>query len=235
MVWRSVGNSHTEFARESAIDELAIAAGRDPVDLRRELLADNPRTLRALELAAERAGWGIAAARRGARAGSPAPSFLSHSAQVTEVSLDDRGRVHVDRIVFALDCGINVNPDLIRAQVEGGLLCGLSAAAWGEVVLGDGGEIVTQNFDRYPIMRMRSVPRDRGAPDRVDRAADRRRRGQRPLGRASAGERDRRAHRHPNPPAPHLQDHQDRLGEVTTCPTSTSPPAKTAPTSSPAR
>jgi isoquinoline 1-oxidoreductase beta subunit len=78
---------------------------------------------------------------------------------VTEVSLDDRGRVHVDRIVYALDCGITVNPDLIRAQVEGGLLFGLSAAAWGEAVLGDGGEIVTQNFDRYPVVRMRSVPR----------------------------------------------------------------------------
>ena len=77
---------------------------------------------------------------------------------MTEISLDDRGRVHVDRIVFALDCGRNVNPDLIRAQVEGGLLWGLSAAAWGEVVLGEGGEIVTQNFDRYPVVRMRSVP-----------------------------------------------------------------------------
>ena len=66
---------------------------------------------------------------------------------MTEISLDDRKRVHVDRIVFALDCGRNVNPDLIRAQVEGGLLWGLSAAAWGEVVLGEGGEIVTQNFD----------------------------------------------------------------------------------------
>jgi isoquinoline 1-oxidoreductase beta subunit len=85
-------------------------------------------------------------------------SFLSHSAQVTEVSLDARGRVHVDRIVYALDCGIEVNPDLIRTQVEGGLLFGLSAAAWGEVVLGEGGEIVTKNFDRYPVMRMRSVP-----------------------------------------------------------------------------
>jgi isoquinoline 1-oxidoreductase beta subunit len=61
--------------------------------------------------------------------------------------------------VFALDCGRHVNPDLIRAQVEGGLLWGLSAASWGEVVLGDGGEIVTQNFDRYPVMRMRSVPK----------------------------------------------------------------------------
>jgi isoquinoline 1-oxidoreductase beta subunit len=157
MVWRSVGNSHTEFARESAIDELAIAVGRDPVDLRRDLLADNPRTLRALERVAEVAGWGVPPAEGRAR-GVTCSSFLSHSAQVTEISLDGRGRVHVERIVFALDCGIAINPDLIRAQVEGGLLFGLSAAAWGEVVLGDGGDIVTQNFDRYPLVRMRSVP-----------------------------------------------------------------------------
>ena len=157
MVWRSVGNSHTEFARESAIDELALAAGRDPVDLRRELLADSPRTLRALELAADIAGWTTPPPEGRAR-GITCSSFLSHSANVTEVSLDARGRVQVDRIVFVLDCGITINPDLVRAQVEGGLLFGLSAAAWGEVVLGDGGEIVTQNFDRYPIVRMRSVP-----------------------------------------------------------------------------
>ncbi|HEY4828705.1 MAG TPA: molybdopterin cofactor-binding domain-containing protein, partial [Solirubrobacteraceae bacterium] len=158
MVWRSVGNSHTEFARESAIDELAIAAGHDPVDIRRALLATSPRTLRALELAAERADWGAPLPEGKAR-GVTSSGFLGHSAQVTEVSLDDRGRVHVDRIVFALDCGRNVNPDLIRAQVEGGLLWGLSAAAWGEVVLGEGGDIVTQNFDTYPVIRMRSVPR----------------------------------------------------------------------------
>jgi isoquinoline 1-oxidoreductase beta subunit len=157
MVWRSVGNSHTEFARESAIDELAIAAGRDPVDFRREFLADNPRTLAALDVAAERSGWG-ATLPDGKGRGITCSSFLSHSAQVTEVSLDDRERVHIDRIVYALDCGITVNPDLIRAQVEGGLLFGLSAAAWGEAVLGEGGEIVTQNFDRYPVVRMRSVP-----------------------------------------------------------------------------
>jgi isoquinoline 1-oxidoreductase beta subunit len=157
MVWRSVGNSHTEFARESAIDELAIAAGRDPVELRRELLAGSPRTLRVLDLAAEIADWGAPPPEGRAR-GITCSSFLSHSANVTEISLDDRERVHVDRIVFVLDCGITINPDLVRAQVEGGLLFGLSAAAWGEVVLGDGGEIVTQNFDRYPIVRMRSVP-----------------------------------------------------------------------------
>ena len=96
MVWRSVGNSHTEFAREAAIDELAIAAGRDPVDLRRDLLTDDPRTLRALELAAERADWGIPLPEGRAR-GITSSGFLGHSAQVTEVSLDDRGRVRVDR------------------------------------------------------------------------------------------------------------------------------------------
>ncbi len=157
MVWRSVGNSHTEFARESAIDELAIAAGRDPVELRRGMLKDSPRTLRALELAAERADWGSTLPDGRAR-GITSSDFLGHSAQVTEVSFDARGRVHVDRVIFALDCGRHVNPDLIRAQVEGGILWGLSAAAWGEIVIGDGGEIVTQNFDRYPVMRMRSVP-----------------------------------------------------------------------------
>jgi isoquinoline 1-oxidoreductase beta subunit len=158
MVWRSVGNSHTEFARESAIDELAIAAGRDPVDLRRDLLADNPRTLRALELAADRAGWGAPLPQGRAR-GVACSSFLdSHSAQVTEVSLDHRNRVRIERITFALDCGITVNPDLVRAQVEGGLIYALGAAAWGEVALGDGGQIMTQNFDTYPVMRMQSVP-----------------------------------------------------------------------------
>jgi len=157
MVWRSIGNSHTEFARESAIDELAIAAGRDPVDLRREVLAASPRTVHALELAAERADWGSPLPDGRAR-GITSSAFLGHSAQITEVSLDARGRVHVDRIVFALDCGRNVNPDLIRAQVEGGLLWGLGAAAWGEIRLGEGGDLVTQNFDTYPVVRMRSVP-----------------------------------------------------------------------------
>jgi isoquinoline 1-oxidoreductase beta subunit len=157
MVWRSVGNSHTEFARESAIDELAIAAGRDPADLRRDLLTDNPRTLRALELAVERSGWGTPLPEGRAR-GLACSSFLSHSAQVTEISLDRRNRVHLEKITFALDCGISINPDLVRAQVEGGLVWALGAAAWSEIVLGDGGTILTQNFDTFPVMRMQSVP-----------------------------------------------------------------------------
>jgi isoquinoline 1-oxidoreductase subunit beta len=158
MVWRSVGNSHTEFARESALDELAITSSRDPIELRRDLLVSNPRTLHALEVAAQFASWSSAISQGRAR-GVACSSFLSHSAQIAEVSLDQRGRVHVERIVFALDCGIAINPDLVRAQVEGGILYALSAAAWGEVVLGDGGEIITQSFDRYPVVRMQSVPK----------------------------------------------------------------------------
>jgi isoquinoline 1-oxidoreductase beta subunit len=157
MVWRSVGNSHTEFARESALDELAVASNRDPIDLRRDLLAGTPRTLHALEVAADLASWTTPLPAGRAR-GIACSNFLSHSAIVVEVSQDARKRIHVDRIIFVLDCGIAINPDLVRAQVEGGLLWGVSAAAWGEVALGSGGDIVTQNFDRYPVMRIQSVP-----------------------------------------------------------------------------
>jgi isoquinoline 1-oxidoreductase beta subunit len=135
-----------------------MTAGRDPVELRRELLANDPRTLRALDLAVEKSGWGTPLPNGGAR-GVASSSFLSHSAQVIEVSLDERKRVHVDRMVFTLDCGIIINPDIVRSQVEGGLLYGLSAAAWGEVTLGEGGNILTLNFDSYPLTRIRSTPK----------------------------------------------------------------------------
>jgi isoquinoline 1-oxidoreductase subunit beta len=157
MVWRSVGNSHTEFARECAIDELALAVGRDPIDMRRDLLANDPRTLRVLDVAASAADWGTPAPAGHAH-GIACSGFLSPSAQIAEVTLDGRNRIHVERVVFVLDCGMAINPDLVRAQVEGGVLFGLSAAAWGEVVLGEGGDILTQNFDRYPVARMQSVP-----------------------------------------------------------------------------
>jgi isoquinoline 1-oxidoreductase subunit beta len=156
MVWRSVGNSHTEFARESALDELAIAANRDPIDLRRDLLTGAPRTLHVLEVAAGLA-WNTPIPEGHAR-GIACSSFLSHSAIVVEITRDERKRIRVGHVTFVLDCGITINPDLVRAQVEGGIIYALSAAAWGEVTLGDGGEIVTQNFDRYPVMRIQSVP-----------------------------------------------------------------------------
>src|SRR6202040_2858428 len=117
----------------------------------------SPRTLRALELAAEVSGWDTAPPEGHAR-GVACSGFLSPNAQVVDVTLDGRGRIHVERVVFTLDCGISINPDLIRAQVEGGILWGLSAAAWGEIVLGEGGDIVTRNFDRYPVMRIQSTP-----------------------------------------------------------------------------
>jgi isoquinoline 1-oxidoreductase subunit beta len=157
MVWRSVGNSHTEFARESALDELAIASNRDPIDLRRDLLTGTPRTLHALEVAAELSSWNAPIPEGRAR-GIACSSFLSHSAIVVEISLDERKRIRVQRITFVLDCGITINPDLVRAQVEGGIIYALSAAAWGEITLADGGDILTQNFDRYPVMRIQSVP-----------------------------------------------------------------------------
>jgi isoquinoline 1-oxidoreductase subunit beta len=156
--WRGIGNSHTEFARESAIDELAVAAGRDPIELRAELLRDSPRTLRALLAAADRAGWGTPLPDGHARGVACSGGFESHSAQVIEVSLNERSQVHIERIVFALDCGIAVSPNLVRAQAEGGILFGLAAAVWGEVVLADGGDIETQNFDRYQVVRMSTTP-----------------------------------------------------------------------------
>ena len=121
-------------------------AGRDPVDLRRELLADNPRTLRALELAAEIADWGTPLPEGRAR-GITCSSFLSHSANVTEISLDARERVHVDRIVFALDCGITINPDLVRAQVEGGLAVRAERRRVGR------GRARRRRRDRHPELR----------------------------------------------------------------------------------
>jgi isoquinoline 1-oxidoreductase beta subunit len=138
---------------------LAIVAGRDPVNLRRELLVNNPRTLRGLQLAADRAGWGSPPLPTGRARGIACTNYLNGSAQVVEISQDDRQRIHIERIVFALDCGMVVDPDLVRSQVESGLLFELGAAAWGEIVLGDGGEILTQNFDRYPVIRMQSIPK----------------------------------------------------------------------------
>jgi len=158
MTWRSVGNSPTEFARESAIDELALAASTDPITIRRRILVDNPRTLRALNVVADQVDWRPETARGRGIGFACSEGFKSHAAAAIEVSADAQQRVHVERVVFALDCGLKLTPDLVRAQVEGGILFGLSAALWGEIVLGDGGEIVTLNFDRYPLMRMRTTP-----------------------------------------------------------------------------
>lgn len=154
--WRSVGHSHTAFAVEVMMDELARAAGRDPVDLRRQLLADDPRKLQVLELAADRAGWRTPLPAGRARGVAVHRSFGTYVAEVAEVSLDgDVPQVH--RVVCAVDCGVPINPDVIRMQMESGIVYGLSAALFGAIHV-DGGRVVEGNFDRYRIVRMSETP-----------------------------------------------------------------------------
>jgi len=154
--WRSVGHSHTAFAVEVFVDEMARAAGRDPVDFRRELLADDPRRLAVLELAAERAGWGSPLPAGRARGVAVHRSFGTYVAQVAEVS-EEGGEPRVHRVVCAVDCGIPVNPDIIRMQMESGIVYGLSAALFGRITV-DRGRVVEDNLNRYRIVRMSEAP-----------------------------------------------------------------------------
>ena len=160
--WRSVGSTHTAYSTETFIDELASAAGRDPVEYRRELLAAHPRHRGVLDLAAAKAGWaeplapGQAGERRG-RGVAVHESFHSYVAQVAEVTVKPDGNFHVDRVVCAVDCGLAINPDIVRAQMEGGIGFGLSAALTGAITLKDG-RIAQGNFDTYPVLRIHEMP-----------------------------------------------------------------------------
>lgn len=154
--WRSVGHSSNAFVVESFVDELARAAGQDPVEFRRRLLAGHPRHLRVLNAAAQASGWGTPPAEGRARGVAVHESFGSFVAQVAEVSVED-GRPRVHRVTCAIDCGIVVNPDTVRAQMEGGIGFGLSAAL-GEQVAIEGGRVVPGNFERYPILTMSQMP-----------------------------------------------------------------------------
>ncbi|MDH3224119.1 MAG: xanthine dehydrogenase family protein molybdopterin-binding subunit [Gemmatimonadota bacterium] len=154
--WRSVGSSQNAFVTESFIDELAHAAGADPFEYRRELLAQHPRHRGVLELAAEKAGWGTPPPEGRARGIAVAESFGSFVAEVAEVSVERNG-VRVHRVVCAVDCGRTVNPDTIEAQMESGIVYGLTAALWGEITI-DRGRAVQANFDEYRPLRMREMP-----------------------------------------------------------------------------
>lgn len=154
--WRSVGHSHTAFAVEVFVDELARAAGRDPVEFRRGLLAGDPRRLAVLNLAAEKAGWGQPLPAGRARGVAVHKSFNTWVAEVAEVSLQN-GRPRVHRVVCAVDCGVAVNPDVIRMQMESGIAFGLSAALYGEVTI-DRGRVTNPNFDRLRVLRMADMP-----------------------------------------------------------------------------
>jgi isoquinoline 1-oxidoreductase subunit beta len=155
--WRSVGHSHTGFSVEAFFDEVAHAGGKDPYQLRRTLLADQPRMLAVLDLAAQKANWGSALPAGRARGIATHFSFDSYVAQVAEVSVAKDGTVHVHRVVAAVDCGRTVNPDTVKAQLEGGIIFGLTAALKTEITL-DKGRVQQRNFHDYPMVRMFEAP-----------------------------------------------------------------------------
>jgi CO/xanthine dehydrogenase Mo-binding subunit len=154
--WRSVGHTHTAFAVESFVDELAVATGADPIAFRLSLLAPASRHRRVLEVVAERSGWGGALSAGGARGVALHESFGSLCAQVAEVSVHDRA-LQVHRVTCAFDCGVVVNPDLVTAQLEGSIGYGLSAALSGRITLRNG-RVVESNFHDYPVLRMAQMP-----------------------------------------------------------------------------
>ncbi len=160
--WRSVGSTHTAYSTETFIDELAVAAGKDPVAFRKSLLGTHARHVGVLELAAGKAGWDtpLAPGKTGEKRGRGVAvheSFNTFVAQVAEVTVKPDGSFSVDRVVCAVDCGIAVNPDVIRAQMEGAIGFGLSAALHGAITLKDG--IVEQtNFHQYPPLRINEMP-----------------------------------------------------------------------------
>ena len=156
--WRSVGNSHNAFTVESFMDELAHAAGKDPVEFRLQHLKHNPRAHHVVEVVAEKSGWGTPVPEGRARGIASHHSFGSYVAQVAEVSVDEQtGRIKVHRVVCAVDCGPTVNNDTVRAQMEGALTMGLSAALKERVKVADGG-VRSANFLDYPLLRMSEAP-----------------------------------------------------------------------------
>ena len=155
--WRGVGPTRNVFAVESFIDELAAAAKQDPVAYRRGLLSKNPRAKAVLELAAEKAGWGQALPKGRGRGVSVQFAFGSYMAQVADVEIDKAGDVRVRRVVCAVDCGMVVNPDTVRAQIESGIIFGVSATLHGAITLKDG-RVEQSNFNNYQVVRMNEAP-----------------------------------------------------------------------------
>jgi len=155
--WRGVGPTHNIFVVESFIDELAAAAKKDPVEYRRALLSKSPRMLGVLELAADKAGWGQAVAPGVGRGVSVQFAMGSYLSQIAEVEVSKQGEVKVRRVVCAVDCGQTVNPDTITAQIESGIIFGLSAALWGEITLKNG-RVEQHNFNDYRVLRINETP-----------------------------------------------------------------------------
>ncbi len=156
--WRSVGSTHTAFATECFLDEVARATKRDPFQLRRALLGKHPRHKAALELAAQKAGWGKPPAEGRSRGIAVHESFNTFVAQVAEISRKKDGSLRLERVVCAVDCGVAVNPNIIAMQMESGIGYGLSAALTGAITLKDG-RVEQSNFHDYPVLRINQMPR----------------------------------------------------------------------------
>jgi len=155
--WRSVGHSHTGFSTEGFLDEVAHAGKKDPYQLRRKLLAKEPRMLATLNLVAEKAGWGKPLPKGVGRGIATHFSFDSYVAQVVEASVGKNGEVKVHRVVCAVDCGRTVNPDIVKAQMEGGIIFGLTAALKTEITL-ENGRVQQTNFHDYQMLRIFESP-----------------------------------------------------------------------------
>ena len=156
--WRGVNVNQNAIYMESFIDELAHAAGKDPLAFRRRLMANHPKSLAVLNAVAEKAGWGKPAPKGVHRGLAVCKAFASHVAACAEVSVDEGGRLRIHRIVAATDPGYAVNPQQIEAQVEGSFVFGLSALLYGECTL-KGGAVEQQNFNDYPSMLMAEMPK----------------------------------------------------------------------------
>ena len=155
--WRGVGPNSNVFAIESFIDELARKAGKDPVAFRRDNLGKTPRLIAAIDLAASKAGWGTPLPPRTGRGIAAQGAFGSYIATVAEVEVGDDGRVKVKRLVSAVDTGIVVNPDTVVAQLQGGLIFGLTAALFGEITIKNG-RVQQSNYNDYRVLRINEIP-----------------------------------------------------------------------------
>ena len=155
--WRGVGPTHNIFMVESFIDELAAAAKKDPLEYRRALLGESPRARAVLDLAAEKAGWGQPLPPGVGRGVSLQFAFGTYLSQVAEAAVSKDGEVLIQRVVCAVDCGIIVNPDTVKAQIEGGIILGLTAAQFGEITLKNG-RVEQSNFNDYRALRISEAP-----------------------------------------------------------------------------
>jgi isoquinoline 1-oxidoreductase beta subunit len=156
--WRGVGATHNVYVIESFVDELAAAAKKDPVEYRRALLQKNPRALNVLNRAAEISNWGTPLGPRRGRGVSVQQAFGSYMCQVAEVTVSKTGEVKVDRVYVVVDTGVVVNPDTVVAQMQSGVIFGITAVLWGEITL-DKGRVQQSNFDSYRIMRIDEAPK----------------------------------------------------------------------------